>query len=168
VIDQIHTTRSEAETIELARKFAARLSRGDVVALSGNLGSGKTRFVQGVCDAFGVRSHVSSPTFVILNRYEGLDDNGDEILIHHFDLYRISSTEEVYDLGYEEFFAGDGICLIEWADYLGELLPPQRYDVYLTLGEAADVRTIEIRRVSIGPTVGADAAQRVMHVDSRH
>ncbi len=168
MIDQLHTTRSEAETIALAKRFAAGLTRGDVVALYGDLGSGKTRFVQGVCDAFGVRSHVSSPTFVILNRYEGRDDNGDEILIHHFDLYRVTSTEEIYDLGYEEFFSGDGICLIEWADNLGGLLPPRRYDVHLTFGETIDLRRIKIQRASDAPATESASTSQVMHAHSRH
>lgn len=140
---EFHTA-SESETIKVAREFASALEHGDVVALYGELGAGKTQFVKGVCDAFKVHSHVSSPTFVILNRYEGKDRSNNEILVHHFDLYRMRSMEEVYDLGYEEFFASDGVCLIEWADYLGELLPERRYDVRFELGDQENVRTITI------------------------
>lgn len=168
MIDKIDTTQSERETISLARSFGQHLSRGDVVALYGELGSGKTRFVQGVCEAFGVRSHVSSPTFVILNRYEGRDSNGEELLVHHFDLYRVTSTDEIYDLGYEEFFSGEGICLIEWADYLGKLLPPQRYDVHLSHGESIDCRRIEIHRVSKAAATDSLAERQVIHEDPRH
>ncbi len=146
---EFHTA-SESETIKVAREFASGLEHGDVVALYGDLGAGKTQFVKGVCDAFKVHSHVSSPTFVILNRYEGKDRSNNEVLIHHFDLYRVRSVEEVYDLGYEEFFASDGICLIEWADYLGALLPERRYDVRLALGDQENLRAITIESRNVG------------------
>jgi tRNA threonylcarbamoyladenosine biosynthesis protein TsaE len=84
---------------------------------------------------------------VILHRYNGLDAQGQEILIHHFDLYRVGSAEEIYDLGYEEFLFGDGICVVEWADRLRHLLPPERYDVRLTLGQRENERGIEIARI---------------------
>jgi tRNA threonylcarbamoyladenosine biosynthesis protein TsaE len=139
-----YTTSSEQETLTLARSFAGRLKRGDVVALLGELGSGKTVFVRGLCEAFGAEKHVSSPSFVILNRYEGKDQNNRELLIYHLDLYRVKSLDEVYDLGYEEFFYGDGITLIEWAEQLGGLLPLKRYDVQLSYGESDAQRRISI------------------------
>jgi tRNA threonylcarbamoyladenosine biosynthesis protein TsaE len=143
-MSEICTTRSAEETIASARLFANRLQRGDVVALYGDLGSGKTQFVKGVCRAFNVNNHVTSPSFVILNRYQGKDENGKEILMHHLDLYRIKSISEMYDLGYEEFLQSDGICMIEWAEMLEKLLPDRRYDVRLSLGEEANERRIEI------------------------
>ncbi len=108
-----HTTSSEEATRALARSFAMRLNRGDVVALQGELGTGKTRFVKGVCDAFDASRHVSSPSFVILNRYEGRDRNHRPLYLYHLDLYRVKSVEEIYDLGFEEFAYGDNITLIE-------------------------------------------------------
>ena len=147
-MDQRITTFSERETIEVAKSFAATLQRGDVVALSGELGTGKTRFVKGICEAFRARNQVTSPSFVILNRYEGMDSRGDELLIYHLDLYRVKSLEEIYDIGFEEFFYGDGLCLIEWAELLGDLLPPRRYDVRLLYGAAEQERTIEISHVT--------------------
>ena len=141
------TTNSVEETLALAKTFGASLRRGDVVALSGDLGSGKTQFVKGACEAFRVHEPVTSPTFVLLNRYSGLDSEGRELLLFHFDLYRIGSIAEVYDLGYEEFFRGDGICFIEWADRfgaLGALLPAERFMVKLSPGSEEHVRTIEI------------------------
>jgi tRNA threonylcarbamoyladenosine biosynthesis protein TsaE len=139
-------SRSAGETRAAARSFAARLQRGDVVALYGQLGSGKTQFVKGVCDAFGAGEQATSPTFVILNRYDGRGHDGSELLLFHLDLYRIRSVEEVYDLGYEEFLYGNGITLVEWAEMLHGLLPTTRYDVYLTHGSEANVRTIDIDR----------------------
>jgi tRNA threonylcarbamoyladenosine biosynthesis protein TsaE len=143
-----HVTSSEQETLALARSFARRLARGDVVALTGELGTGKTRFVKGVCEAFGASQRVSSPSFIILNRYAGVDADNREMFLYHLDLYRIRSLEEIYDLGYEEFLYGDGITLIEWSEQLGDLLPPRRYDVRLSYGETDTGRRISIEAVN--------------------
>lgn len=139
-----HTTTSSEQTLAVGRALAKELHRGDVVALFGDLGSGKTHFVKGVCEAFQVKTPVTSPSFVVLNRYEGQDVAGAEILIHHLDLYRIRSAHEIYDLGYEEILSGDGICLIEWAEYLGELLPRRRREVRLTYGKEETTRHLRI------------------------
>jgi tRNA threonylcarbamoyladenosine biosynthesis protein TsaE len=117
------------------------------VTLFGDLGSGKTQFVKGVCQAFKTRTPATSPSFIILNRYDGIDKCKSEILLYHFDLYRVKSIAEIYDLGYEEFLQSDGICLVEWAEILGELLPKQRYDVRFSLGSAENERCIEIAGV---------------------
>lgn len=135
---------SEQQTREAARSMASSLQRGDVVALYGELGAGKTQFVKGLCDGFHVRDAVTSPTFVILNRYSGVDGRNKEIFLFHFDLYRVQSAEEIYDLGYEEFLFGNGICVVEWAERLGTLLPSRRYDVKIEFGEGADERRISI------------------------
>ncbi|HLE34194.1 MAG TPA: tRNA (adenosine(37)-N6)-threonylcarbamoyltransferase complex ATPase subunit type 1 TsaE [Bacteroidota bacterium] len=135
---------SEQQTREAARSMASSLQRGDVVALYGELGAGKTQFVKGLCDGFHVRDAVTSPTFVILNRYSGVDGRNKEIFLFHFDLYRVQSAEEIYDLGYEEFLFGNGICVVEWAERLGTLLPSRRYDVKIAFGEGADERRISI------------------------
>jgi tRNA threonylcarbamoyladenosine biosynthesis protein TsaE len=130
--------------MELASSLARKLRRGDVVALYGELGTGKTQFVRGVCRYFGIQEHITSPTFVLLNRYSGKDESGRELLLFHFDLYRVKSLSEIYDLGYEEFFRGNGICLIEWAEHLAGLLPPQRYDVQFSFGKGDTDRQIYI------------------------
>ena len=135
---------SEQQTREAARSMASSLQGGDVVALYGELGAGKTQFVKGLCDGFHVRDAVTSPTFVILNRYSGVDGRNKEIFLFHFDLYRVQSAEEIYDLGYEEFLFGNGICVVEWAERLGTLLPSRRYDVKIAFGEGADERRISI------------------------
>lgn len=126
--------------------LAAHLERSDILALTGELGAGKTQFVKGVCEAFGVREHIASPTFVILNRYTGRDQQGRELLLFHLDLYRVKSLEEIYDIGFEEFFYGDGIVMIEWAELLQDLLPARRYDIRLLLGSNENERLIEIER----------------------
>jgi tRNA threonylcarbamoyladenosine biosynthesis protein TsaE len=144
---EVHTTTSAEGTISLAGAFAGNLLRGDVVALYGDLGSGKTQFVKGVCRTFKVRTPATSPSFVILNRYDGVDKSGNELLMYHFDLYRVKSHAELYDLGYEEFLHGDGICLIEWAEMLGDLLPDRRYDVRLSAGADENERRIEMNEI---------------------
>ena len=144
---ETRTTTSVEETIAFARTFANILRQGDVVALYGDLGSGKTQFVKGVCQAFNVLRPATSPTFIILNRYDGTDKSGKEILLYHFDLYRITSLTEMYDLGYEEILQGDGICLIEWAEMLSGLFTKRRYDVRLSWGARENERRIEIRGV---------------------
>jgi len=137
-------TKSPEETVACARTFAGRLRRGDVVALFGELGSGKTQFVKGVCLAFRTDTPATSPSFVLLNRYNGSDEQKSELMLYHFDLYRVTSLAEIFDLGYEEFLHGDGICLIEWAEMLGELLPKHRYEVRFSLGDDENERRIEI------------------------
>lgn len=146
-----YTTRTEAETAAVARSFAARLKRGDVVALRGELGTGKTRFVKGVCEAFKADHFVASPSFIILNRYEGRDAGNHTLFLYHLDLYRVRSVEEIYDLGFEEFVYGENITFIEWSEQMGELLPPKRYDVEIAYGESEDERhlTIELTEVAV-------------------
>lgn len=155
-------TSSEEQTIAFAARWANSLKRGDVVALYGDLGSGKTQFVKGVCRAFGVHEHVTSPSFIILNRYAGQEEDKNELLIYHLDLYRVKSIDEIYDIGYEEILYGDGICLIEWAEVLGELLPSRRVDVRLSFGESEQIRLIEISRIDLSAGL-AEAAVGNIH-----
>ena len=137
---ELVTTRSEAETISAGKTFAGQLRQGDVVALFGDLGAGKTRFIKGMCLGLGVHENVASPTFTILREY-----NAGNVSIYHFDLYRIASEREIFELGFEEFVNNDGICFIEWADRAQKFLPSHRYDVHLKLGENPDTREIMIK-----------------------
>jgi tRNA threonylcarbamoyladenosine biosynthesis protein TsaE len=143
-MSETRITLSAEETIDFAFAFAGKLQRGDVVTFFGDLGSGKTQFVKGVCRAFKTDTPATSPSFVILNRYNGMDERKNELLLYHFDLYRVKSLTEIYDLGYEEYLQSDGVCLIEWAEMLGELLPKQRYDVRFSLGKDENERHREI------------------------
>lgn len=111
-------SKCEQDTIEFASKFASKLEKNDIVVLSGELGSGKTKFVQGVLKYFGLEKEVSSPTFTIVNQY-----NGQNINIYHFDVYRLADEEEFYAIGGEEYFE-QGICLIEWGEMIESILPP--------------------------------------------
>lgn len=117
------TTRSEDETIEFGREFAKNLKRGGMVALYGDLGSGKTEFIKGICDFYNVEEIVSSPTFTILNEYTG-QINGEEISIYHIDLYRIKEQKELEEIGFNDFIHSDsGIKLVEWADKADGAIP---------------------------------------------
>lgn len=141
----------------MAAACARDLRRSDVVALYGDLGAGKTQFVKGLCEAFDVSENVSSPTFVVLHRYRGRDLSGREMFIHHLDLYRVGSPDEVFDLGYEELFFGDSLVIVEWAERLGSLLPPRRIDVHLTFGTDESDREIVIERITgRSQSAGAD------------
>ena len=135
-------THTEDETINLGIVFAQSLNRGDVVALYGDLGSGKTRFIQGVCKGLGVHEHVASPTFTIVNEYTVGD-----LRIYHIDFYRIRSLKEVQDVGFEDYINDGGICLVEWADKGQELLPPRRYEIFLMLGADELTREITITHI---------------------
>ena len=125
---------SEEETRALGAAMARRLRSGDVVALYGTLGAGKTQFVKGVCEALGIsRDLVHSPTFTLVNEYEGA-----ECTVYHFDAYRIEQVSEFFELGYETYFYGDGICLVEWPDRIEPLLPAGAVRIRFThLSEAS-------------------------------
>lgn len=111
---------SPIETQKFATDIAQKISRGAIMALSGELGAGKTCFVQGLAEGLGVskKYYVNSPTFTILNIYEG-----GKMPIYHFDWYRLASEAEAIDIGLEEYFDGKGVCVIEWAEKFPKLLP---------------------------------------------
>ena len=124
---------SEADTVRLGRALAAVLTPGTVVALVGNLGAGKTRLVQAIAAGMGVDERtVNSPTFVLIQEYEG------RLPLYHFDTYRLRDTDDFLELGAEELLAADGVCLIEWADRVDEVLPADllRIEIEIT-GETA-------------------------------
>ena len=102
---------------EAARTFVDAMGDQHVFAFYGSMGAGKTTFIKAICEELGVEDVVTSPTFAIVNEYEG------ECPIYHFDFYRIKKLEEVYDMGYEDYFYGDGLCFIEWPEMMEELLP---------------------------------------------
>ena len=110
-LDQIH---------EAARQFIAEMGENTVFALYGNMGAGKTTFIKAVCEELGVSDVITSPTFAIVNEYRS-DTAGE--LIYHFDFYRIKKLEEVYDMGYEDYFYSGALCFIEWPELVEELLP---------------------------------------------
>ena len=112
-------------TTSAGERLAARLAPGDVVALTGELGAGKTCFVQGLVRGLGATTAATSPTFVLVNEYRG------RLPIHHVDVYRTQSLTELLDLGLEELIAGSGVTVVEWADRCGPLLPPRTIRVHI-------------------------------------
>jgi len=127
-------TKSPDETRQLGEELGRLLRSGDVVALIGGLGSGKTLFTQGLARGLQVPQsfHITSPTFVLVNEYPG------KIPFYHLDLYRLEVISEIADLGIDEIFCGDGVAAIEWAERLGEHLPENRLEVWLGIsGESS-------------------------------
>ncbi len=138
-----YISRNCEETKKIASEFAKTLKRGDVVCLYGGLGAGKTAFAQGLAEGLGVTDYVSSPTFTIMNVYEGV------LPMYHFDVYRIADCDEMSAIGYEEYVYGSGVSVIEWPELIRDILPDARYDVTLTADplKDADYRTIEIKEI---------------------
>lgn len=130
-------TGSPDETVALGRRLAARLEPGDVLALYGDLGAGKTHLAKGICAGLGVPpAAVTSPTFTIVNEYAG------SLPVYHFDAYRVERPEEFFEFGYEDYFFGDGVCVVEWPERVEALIPEHAIRLRMT-HLSADMRRIE-------------------------
>ncbi|MDI6716546.1 MAG: tRNA (adenosine(37)-N6)-threonylcarbamoyltransferase complex ATPase subunit type 1 TsaE [Actinomycetota bacterium] len=129
---------SSEETWELAKRLAPMLSRGDVINLCGDLGAGKTVFAKGLADGLGIDEPVTSPTFTIVKEYQG------NLPFYHFDVYRLSSPDELEELGADEYFYGDGVTVIEWGDKVEELLPDIRLEIKMIRLVDDDFRRLEV------------------------
>ncbi|MCL6634423.1 MAG: tRNA (adenosine(37)-N6)-threonylcarbamoyltransferase complex ATPase subunit type 1 TsaE [Peptococcaceae bacterium] len=134
-------TLTPEETAGVGEKLAAFLRAGDVICLIGQLGAGKTRFAQGLARGLGVDGPVNSPTFTLINEYRG------RLPLYHMDVYRLGDPSEMEDLGYEEYFYGDGVTVVEWADLVAGLLPAERLDVYLNSCPEGE----EMREIAMAP-----------------
>lgn len=134
------TTHSAEETFALAEGIAKELKEGSVVCLSGELGAGKTVFAKGLCSGLGVADNVNSPTFTIVNEYDG------RLKVFHFDMYRIEDEYELVEIGYDEYLSSGGVCIIEWPSNISNSLPKKRLDINIKrmLSGGDDVRIIEI------------------------
>lgn len=130
----------EQDTRALAEKLARAATPGTVVCLEGELGVGKTVFAKGFCEALGVSQPISSPTFTIVNEYQGI------MPVYHFDLYRIADVSELEEIGFDEYVYGAGVCLIEWPDNAGDALPAGCVRVTLTRDFA---RGDDARRITV-------------------
>lgn len=120
------------ETIrEAAKQFVAAMDESTVYAFYGSMGAGKTTFIKAICEELGVEDVITSPTFAIVNEYRS--DSGE--LIYHFDFYRIKKLEEVYDMGYEDYFYSGALCFMEWPELIEELLPEDAVKVTITQQE---------------------------------
>ncbi len=121
------TSQSVEETLNLGRRLGEAFSPGTTVALIGPLGAGKTIFVKGLAQGLGVEPVVTSPTFILINEYQG------RLPLYHIDAYRLKSTEEFLALGVDEFFYGQGVTAVEWADHIEEALPEEHLNVKLAI-----------------------------------
>lgn len=136
-------TNSAQETFALGEKIGRQARAGEIYTLLGDLGAGKTVFTQGVASGLGITEPVNSPTFTILQIYgEG------RLPFYHFDVYRIGDVEEMEEIGYEDYFYGDGLCLIEWANLIGEILPQDAIQITIEkdLEKGFDYRRITIKK----------------------
>ena len=113
---QTYITHSEAETEALGESFASKIADGTVIAMYGDLGAGKTAFVRGLARGMGLSCRVSSPTFTIVNEYEG------ERELIHFDMYRLGSSDELFDIGWEDYLSRGGVCAVEWSENVEDAL----------------------------------------------
>ena len=134
-------TRSPEETFALGEKLGREAKPGQIYTLNGDLGTGKTVFTQGFAAGLGITEPVSSPTFTIVQTY----DEG-RIPFYHFDVYRIGDVEEMEEIGFDEYIFGEGVCLIEWANLIEEILPPhyQTVKIEKVLEKGFDYRMITI------------------------
>ena len=133
---------SPEETLELGRQMGRDALPGEVYTLIGDLGVGKTVFTQGIADGLEILEPICSPTFTIVQLYEE-----GRMPFYHFDVYRIGDTEEMDEIGYEDYFFGEGLCMIEWANLIEEILPAKRTEITIEkdLDKGFDYRKITIR-----------------------
>ena len=133
---------SENDTIKFADEFASKLDAHSIIVLSGDLGSGKTKFTEGVLKHFGLEDEISSPTFTIVNEYDSKN-----FKIFHFDLYRLADVDEFYAMGGEEYLQ-NGLCIFEWGEMIEEIL--QTHYIKITFsrdGENTDLRNLRIEEI---------------------
>ena len=137
----IYETNSEKETFELGKNLGEQAKAGQIFCLNGDLGVGKTVFTQGFAKGLGIEENVNSPTFTIIQVYEE-----GRIPLYHFDVYRIGDPEEMYEIGYEEYFFGEGVCLIEWSKFIEELIPEEAINIEIdkNLEKGLDYRKITV------------------------
>ncbi len=135
---------NEEDTRAFGLKLAQKLEKGNVVALIGDLGTGKTTLTKSIAVGLGITEMITSPTFTIVQEYpEG------RLPMYHFDVYRINDIEEMYELGYEEYFFGQGVCVIEWADLIMDIIPDDSIIIRIEYGEAEDQRVYHVENLKL-------------------
>ena len=122
--------KDEKEVRAFGNELGRTLPAGSILALTGDLGTGKTTLTKAIAEGLGVKEVITSPTFNIVKQYES-----GRLPLYHFDVYRISDADEMYELGYEEYFFGDGICVIEWADLIEDIIPQEAVRISIDYGE---------------------------------
>ena len=139
-----YITHSPEETRALGRTLAQALQGGAVVAFTGDLGAGKTAFVSGMAEGLGIEERVTSPTFTIVNEYEG-----GRLPLFHFDMYRLGSADELFHIGWEDYLARNGVCAVEWSENVDEALDGDSIRVDISRGEDDNTRIITIEGVAL-------------------
>lgn len=134
---------SEQDTFLFAKELGINSKKGEIYCLDGDLGTGKTVFAKGFAEGLDIKEAVTSPTFTIVKEYED-----GRIPLYHFDVYRISDPDEMYAIGYEDYFFGDGVCLVEWSELIDELIPDEAVHINIIkdVNKSFDYRKIEVRR----------------------
>jgi len=140
-VKQVVISRSPAETQALGAKLGARLDAGSLLAFTGELGAGKTAFIRGLAEGLGITEPVTSPTFTIVNEYEG-----GRLPLFHFDLYRLGSSDELFDIGWEDYLRRGGICAVEWSERAADLLDEEPNVIWVDLRrtDGDDIRQITL------------------------
>jgi tRNA threonylcarbamoyladenosine biosynthesis protein TsaE len=151
------TTGSVEETRDLAEAVAALARSGDVIVLAGDLGAGKTAFVQGFGRGLGVEERITSPTFTLVHVYDG-----GRLPVHHLDVYRLDQLSEALDIGLPEMLDEGGVVLVEWGDAITPVLPHDRLEVRLTFGAGDDDRVLELRAIGQAWAVRVDPMAAVL------
>ena len=136
---------SEQETEAIGREMAQQLAPGAVVAFTGDLGAGKTAFTRGLARGLGITERITSPTFTIVNEYQG-----GRLPLFHFDMYRLGSSEELYEIGWEDYLARGGVCAVEWSENVEDALEEDTIRVDIRRGDTDQQRRISIQG---GPTL---------------
>lgn len=141
----VYETFSRNDTFELGRKIGSGVKPGDIICLDGNLGVGKTVFAQGVAAGLTIDEDICSPTFTLIQEY-----TTGRIPLYHFDVYRISGPWDMEDIGYEDYFYGEGVCLVEWGSMIKELFPP--HTVFITI-EKNPEKGFDYRKITVSKEI---------------
>ena len=159
--NEIFTTESPRETQALGEKLGQTLKQGDVIALIGDLGTGKTCLTQGIARGIGIAPNeiVSSPSYILINEYNGA------IPIYHIDLYRLENSEEIAELGLSEYVEGDGICIIEWAERMADALPDTCIKIHITVEETNISDNANEANASISQS---PVDENIRHIEIQH
>ena len=137
-----YVTNSPAETAALGQRLAERLQPGDVIAYTGDLGAGKTAFTRGLARGLGITERITSPTFTIVNEYQG-----GRLPLFHFDMYRLGSSDELYEIGWEDYLARGGVCAVEWSEIVADALEEDCIRVDIRQGDTENQRKITVEGV---------------------
>ena len=137
-----YVTNSPAETEALGQRLAERLQPGDVIAYTGDLGAGKTAFTRGLARGLGITERITSPTCTIVNEYQG-----GRLPLFHFDMYRLGSSEELYEIGWEDYLARGGVCAVEWSEIVADALEEDCIRVDIRQGDTENQRKITVEGV---------------------